>query len=388
MSWTVFFTPSHQTMKILPYVHLRNIHGSTGAGRLARYMVEHLCQFPENEIVVLADPRDYRKIIPLVGSPWANYSYRFFRHETSIQQLIWLATDRPVAESYWPEVEVVYCTGESYVPTKRARLAVTAHDAALFEEGAHRQDASTFRQRFKWKLLYSKLGRKADSILTVSHFSAGRLAHYFPGLRSRLRVVPSAVPPRFFEPPSQAGEAELANFGLLGRQFVLLSGGLNFRKNADLVLRAWPLLSEKYPDLLLVIPGYCEPGYVEMARPLESSVRILGFTSDELLCSLYHAATVVWFPSLYEGFGLPPLEAMACGTPVVASNTSSIPEVVGDAAFFVSPHSVAENVEGLEAIIQSGGAEPNMVQRGRTRAAQFTWKNAAEKLNNELKRLA
>lgn len=232
-------------MNLLAYVHLRNIYASTGAGRLARNMVEQLHQSGDDRIAVLADQADHRAIIPKVGAPWDKFDYRFFRHETSRQQALWALFDRPVAETYWPDVDVVYCTAESYVPTKRARLAVTAHDAAFFEKDAHRQGYSVMKQRLKWRYLYKKLSSKADRVLTVSQFSADRLSHFFPVLKDRLRVVPSAVPWRFFEPVSQDGEDALARIGLSGRQFIMIPRGLNYRKNADMVLQAWPLLRER-----------------------------------------------------------------------------------------------------------------------------------------------
>ena len=235
------------------------------------------------------------------------------------------------------------------------------------------------KQRLKWRYLYHKLSRKADRILTVSNFSAERLGHFFPALRERIRVVPSAVPSRFFEPVSPSGEDALAKIGLANRQFVMAPSGLHHRKNADLILRAWPLLRQKYPDLLLVVTSHCDPHYLAQTRALGASVRVLGFVDDELLCSLYHAAAALWFPSLYEGFGLPPLEAMACGTPVVASNNSSLPEIAGEAAILVSPASMQENIDALDTILRTPAVVSRLVAAGRERALLFTWAKAGEK---------
>lgn len=374
-------------MNILAYVHLRNIWGSTGAGRFARNMVEQLHRLGEDRIAILADPADHRSIIPKVGPPWDKYDYQYLRHETSRQQALWALINWPVAETYWPEVNVVYCTAESYVPTKRARLAVTAHDAAFFEKDALVQDYSLIKQRLKWRYLYHKLSRKADRVLTVSQFSANRLSHFFPALKDRLRVVPCAVPWRFFEPVSQAGEDALTRIGLSGRQFIMVPRGLSYRKNADLVLQAWPLLREMHPNVLLVVTSHCDPDYAEKARALGPTVRLTGFVDDELLCSLYHAAAVVWFPSLYEGFGMPPLEAMACGTPVVASNSASIPEISGEAAYLVSATSLQDNIDALDTLLKASTLVDRLVLAGHQRARMFTWTNAATKLRSELGKL-
>ena len=349
-------------------MHGRNIDASTGAGRFSRNISEETHRLGNHRLAILADPADHRDVIPRVGAPWSDFSYRFIQHTTSRQQALWALFDRPVAESYWPEVDIVYCTGESYVPKRRARLAVTAHDAAFFEPGAHRQDFANTKQRLKWQFLYRKLSRHADRVFTVSSFSAERLGHFFPKLEGRFRVVPSAIPWRFFEPVSADGEEQLQRAGLAGRRFVMLPRGLYYRKNAEMVLRAWPKLREMHPDLLLVVTSVSDPVYVEKARALGPSVVLTGFIDDELMCSIYHAASVLWFPSLYEGFGLPPLEAMACGTPVVASNGSSIPEVSGDGAILVSPASLDENVQAVDSLLRSPSLVERMVSLGRERA--------------------
>ena len=371
-------------MNVLAYVHMRNIHSSTGAGRFSRNMIEETHKLGHHRITILADPADHRAVAPKVGAPWSEFPYRFIRHETSRQQALWALFDRPPAESYWPEVDVMYCAGESYVPTRRARLAVTAHDAAYFEKDAHPQDWANRKQALKWRFLYGKLARHADRVFTVSRFSAERLGHFFPALEGRFRVVPSAIPWRFFEPVSADGEEQLRRLGLAGRRFVMFPRGLHYRKNADMVLRAWPRLREMHPDLLLVITSHSDAAYVERARAMGPSVVLTDFIDDELLCSIYHAAAVVWFPSLYEGFGLPPLEAMACGTPVVAADATSIPEVSGDAALLVAPNSLDDNVQALDTVLRDPAVARRFVDAGRERARRYTWTNAGRRLDEEL----
>jgi glycosyltransferase involved in cell wall biosynthesis len=370
-------------MKLLSYVHLRNIHRSTGAGRVARQMTEHLAMLPGVEMRILADRGDYARVIGHVGKPWTDFQYQFFKNDTSIQQALWYLLGAPRAEHFWPQVELVYCTMESYVPTRKARLAVTLHDAAIFESGAHAASGALFKQRLKWKLLYSTLSRKADLFHTVSQFSADRLGHFFPSIRSRLRVVHNAVCERFFQPVSEQGETALAGLGFSGGPYVLLPGGLHYRKNADLVLHAWPLLREKRPELRLVIVNHSDPTYAERARELGDSVTMAGFVEDETLCSLYHHARVVWFPSRYEGFGMPLVEAMACGSPTVASQISSIPEIAGDAAILVPADNPHSHVEALDALLGDSTFRSDLQIRGRARATRFTWQGSANLLHEQ-----
>ena len=369
-----------KTVRVLAYVHLRNIHNSTGAGRVARQLTTHLVQRSDVNLEVLADPSDHARIIPKVGAPWSSFRYHFIASETSRQQARWFFLNHPAAERYWPDAQIVFCTGESYVPVKRARLVVTVHDAAYFETSAHRWDRAFLQQRLKWKFLYRKLSQKADLFHSVSYFSAERLGHFFPSIRSRIRVVHNAVTSHFFEPVTEAGRDYLAETGLRQRRFLLIPGGLHFRKNADLILQAWPRLQQLDRDLKLVVVNHSDPAYVQKLQALGGDTHMAGFVSDDALKALYAAAEAVWFPSRYEGFGLPVLEAMACGTPVVTSNASSLPEIAGDAAILADPGKAEAHLEALQGLLRSRAMREDLKARGRHRALQFTWEKAAGEL--------
>ena len=289
----------------------------------------------------------------------------------------------PPAEQFWPDAEIVFCTGESYVPVRKARLVVTAHDAGYFEAGAHTRDLAFWKTRLKWELLFRKLERKADLFHTVSHFSAERLEHFFPGMKGRIRVAYNGVTPHFFGPVAEAGRQYLAEAQLADRTFVLIPGGLHFRKNAELILAAIPGLLRRFPDLTVAIVNHTNPIYAERARGLAPRVRLLGFVSDEALHALYAAATVVWYPSRYEGFGLPIVEAMASGAPVVGSNSSSIPEVSGGAALLADPADPDAHIAAIADLLTDESARADLSRAGRERAAIFTWSACASTLKDE-----
>ena len=371
-----------EQVRVLSLVHLRNIHRSTGAGRVARQLTEHLARRSDIKLRILADEADHKQVVGLVGEPWTDFRYHFFANETSRQQAEWFLLDRPCAERYWPDAQIMFCTAESYVPVRRARLVVTLHDAAYFEGDAHRPDRAFVAQRLKWNLLYRKLGRRADLFHTVSQFSAERLSHFFPVLRNRLRVVPNAVTPHFFEPVSAAGGNYLDEQQLRQRRFVLVPGGLHFRKNAELILAGWPLLKSMHPDLQLAVVNHSSPEYVERARQFGADFRVLGFVSDDALRALYGAAQCVWFPSRYEGFGLPVVEATACGAAVVASRASSLPEIAGDAALLAGAHNPAEHVDLLDGVLRDSRLAADLGRRGTLRARQFTWTESARQMRN------
>ena len=370
-------------IRVLAYVHLRNIHRSTGAGRVARQLCEHLALRGDIQLRILADEADRARVLPLVGEPWSSYQYSTFPADTSWQQARWLTLGSPRAERFWPEAQLVFCTAESYVPTRHAPSVVTLHDAAYFEQGehgAHRRGAAYWKQRLKWQLLYRRLGRKVDLFHTVSQFSAERLGHFFPAIRSRLRVVHNAVSPHFFAPVQPGGTAFLHEHGLAERPFVLVPGGLHYRKNAELILEAVPALLREHPGLLVAVVNHSDSTYAARAEALGSGLRMLGFVPEEALRALYGAAAVVWFPSRYEGFGLPVIEAMACGAPVVASDASSLPEIAGDAALLRAPGDAKAHAGAILSLLGDERAAAGLAEKGRARARQFTWERSADEM--------
>lgn len=367
-------------MNILAYVHLRNIHRSTGAGRVAQNIIEALVDQNTDDIRILGDASDHGRVLPLMGEPWAAYKYCLFNNDTSVQQRQWLVFHGPKAEKFWPEVELVYCAGESFVPTRKARTVTLIHDAAYFDEGAHEASIANLPQRLKWRILFDQIARSSDLIHTVSEFSAERLQRHFPAMKGRLRVVHNAVSANFFSTDRSMDAAILERLGLTGRRFILLPRGLWFRKNGDLVLEAWPRIRQNEEDLLLVVTSHNDPVYSRRASILNEGIVETGFIEDDKLRALYRAAQVVWVPSRYEGFGIPVLEAMACGTSVVASNSSSLPEVAGNAAVLVETQSVSEHVDAIQALLNSDAQRARYRELGFMRAAGFTWQRSAQTL--------
>ena len=375
-------------LKVLAFVHLRNIVGSTGAGRVARCLVEHLCCMPDLDLRVLADRGDYQRVIFQAGVPWTDLKTYLFTHDTSAQQARWLFLQRPAAESYWQSPQITYCTAESYVPVLRSKLVVTLHDAAHLEIGVLRRNLKLWRQRVKWNFLYRVLAEKADAFHTVSQFSAERLAHYWPRIRNRLHVIPNGVAECFLSNAPVDPSPVLNQLGLTNTRFVLLPCGLQYRKNADLILRAWPLIREKQKDLKLVTTNVSEAEYAALARTMDGSIKQVGHVSDNALKALYQSAEAVWFPSLYEGFGMPVLEAMACGAPVLTSKGTAIQEIAGEAALLVNPRDLSAQVEALLWLVEDRKVAAIYGSRGAVHSRNFTWQRSAQLMRNLFGKLA
>jgi glycosyltransferase involved in cell wall biosynthesis len=259
-------------------------------------------------------------------------------------------------------------------PLAVRRQVVTVHDAAFID---HPECFSrNFSRWYGW--LVPRLMRRAHSVITVSEHARSRLSDVAGIDPRRIHVVPNGVDPRFAPvDPEKMVEAS-RRYGITGG-YILGVGSLEPRKNLAGLLRAWAMVAPRHSDLTLALAG--KPGISCFSKlglpPAVPRVKWLGYVSDEDLPSLYAGARAFVFPSIYEGFGLPPLEAMACGTPVVCSGTTSLPEVVADAALQVNPHDIDSIADGILKVVEDGALRTELCRRGRARAKRYNWDDTA-----------
>ena len=223
--------------------------------------------------------------------------------------------------------------------------------------------------------------RRSAVVLTVSDASRADILRFYPDTPpERVRVVPNAIDDAVLTVPS-AEEAQRVHerYQIQGR-FVLYAGNIKPHKNLDRLIEAFGQVKARpgFEDVKLIIIGDEIQRYGSLRRSVETAgvrqdVRFFGFVPDTTLAVLYRTAHVFAFPSLYEGFGLPPLEAMACGAPVITSRISSLPEVVGDAALLVDPYDTKEIAGALERVLSDPALRQDLVTRGRERASHFSW---------------
>jgi glycosyltransferase involved in cell wall biosynthesis len=259
-------------------------------------------------------------------------------------------------------------------------LVSTIHDIAPF---LYPNTLST-RLRLRYKRQFRRTVDEARRIITVSQITYSALGVYAGVDQTKARVIHNGVSQRFA--PETHAKVLLAarKRHSLPERYVFWVGDFRPEKNLSFLIQAWSGLRERLPDLpVLVLAGEKRGDYRKLQDEvgkygLEKNVVFSGFIPDDDLPAVYSAATVFVFPSLYEGFGLPPLEAMACGTPCVVSNSSSLPEVTGSAALLFNPTSLQGFADCMVKVLTQPELSESLREAGLRQAALFSWKRAAE----------
>jgi glycosyltransferase involved in cell wall biosynthesis len=274
------------------------------------------------------------------------------------------------------DVDVLHCPGPMIPVRTSLPLVVTVHDVLAWRSPELFSRSGAAQQR----LLVSRAAKRADRIVVASEFTRRELVDLVGVSPERITAVPLGVDRRF--QPIESEPMQLAHrFGIPPVPFVLWVGTPEPRKNLSTLLRAFGLVRRRAPETLLVVVGMdrvADQALERELKRLDNSILRPGFVTDDDLVALYSATACLVFPSLNEGFGLPPLEAMACGAPVVASNRSSIPEVVGDAGILVDATDPDDIADGIERILLSEETAAHLRARGIERAKQFSWDRCAE----------
>jgi len=264
------------------------------------------------------------------------------------------------------------------VPMRYRPTIVTVHDVCFL----HREWVSRrFHYYYRWLVPY--LCRRAHTVVTVSEFSKGEIHRRLGVPTDKIEVIGGAVAPEFVR---MASDVPAHDHGA----YVLGAASLQRRKNFETLIRGFCALPRQ--DVSLVLAGGVDRkvygGGAGLAAELDDPRIVLaGYVSDAELAALYRDARVFVFPSLYEGFGIPPLEAMAMGCPVISSRAASLPEVCGDAAHYIDPQDVAGTTAAIERVLGDEGYREQLVVRGRARVQQFDWQRSAERYLDLVRRV-
>jgi len=285
------------------------------------------------------------------------------------------------------EPDLFFCTtfAEMWLPPPRTSVptAVWVYDIIFFK--FPEIYGRNLRNNFKRSLWRKKLEHAvhADIVIVSSNSVKNELCEETTCPLDKVHVIPLGVEPKYFN-----HEPDEANRKLnLPERFALFIGGLDPRKNLARTIEAYAIAAKDSELPMLVVAGKIADD--KNIREIESRIEALGlgdkivftgFVSNELLPSLYAAAEFLLFPSLSEGFGLPVIEAMAAGSPVLTSNISSMPEVAGDCAILIEPYSIESIADGIKQLVSQPARKDKMLECGRERAKSFSWEKSARKL--------
>ncbi len=273
---------------------------------------------------------------------------------------------------------------------RRGPLVVSIMDVIHLRSPEYRGKLSSFLYA---RPMLKAAACKADHIITVSHYSKAQISETLGTLASKISVVHCGVGAQFRQNGNHQESHAAAEALGTNRPFLLYVGNLKPHKNVTTLLRAFAQLqSGKRLDHLLVIVGddvrWKKSLVDECSRlGIRDSTLFLPYVSSALLPKIYAAADLLVMPSTAEGFGLPVLEAMACGTPVVCSNAASLPEIAGDAALYFDPSSHEELAEQIQLLLQSSELRASLRERGLQRAEKFTWEEFSRKHLNVYQQL-
>lgn len=368
-------------------------HPMTGMGQYATRLWQELLQRDDVQARLLHPADAPGAVLKLAAGRGVSVAPPAGRNLPGKVRKVWWEQQGVVSASRTADVDLVHVPYFAAPLRKPKRLVVTIHDAIPLALEAY---AGGLLNRGYLKVL-SRAAKRADLILTDSRHAAGDISTYLDIPSDRIVPILLAAGEEFTPsgPEDDARIAEMRTRLGLERPFILNVGGFDRRKNLPALVEGFAgaigQLEERY-DLVIVGSPHSDSELFIDVRPLVRQhglgdhVKLPGFVSEQDKLDLYRAASAFVFPSVYEGFGLNPLEAMACGTPTISSNRSSLPEVVGDGGILIDP-SREEITNALVQVLNDPALQADLRQRGIAQAATLSWQQTASKTIEAYKRV-
>ena len=358
-------------------IDARKLH-DFGIGTYIRNLIRHLSRLDhETEYVLLARPNDAAALDAL-GPNFRTVAETSGNYSLTEQLKIPIALHRE-------KITLFHAPHYVLPPLITCRSVVTIHDCIhlMFPQYLPNRMALSYA-----RASIKTAARRADRIITVSESSKHDILRFVDVEPSKIHVIHNSFDERFTVEPAEEQVARVRERYQLHDPFVLYVGNVKPHKNLERLIDAFHLVRQRGLDhLKLVLIGDEISKYTALRRAvhrhqLHKYVRFLGYLPEDTLTVMYRLASVFVFPSLYEGFGLPPLEAMASGTPVVTSNVSSLPEVAGNAAILVDPYEPASIADGIYRVLTDTATHDDLRRRGLARSREFSWESSVRRVRD------
>ena len=335
------------------------MHNASGIGRYIRNLVPFLVD--KFDVSLLANNNEIKNSNFLNQVNIIDVNSKIY----SINEQIELFKKIPKSDIFWsPHYNI------PILPIKAKKRIVTIHD--VYHLAFY--DTLSLPQKIYSKFMINQAVKKSDVILTVSEFSKQEIIKY-TNTNKNIEIIYNGIEESWMDNNLSFDEKE---------NYILYVGNVKPHKNLVRALKAFSLLKDN--NIKFKIVGK-KDGFItkdieidKLAKHLKNRVEFTGYVSDDELKKLYKKAKIFLFPSLYEGFGIPPFEAMASGTPVISSNVASLPEVCGDSAYYVNPYDVNDIAKGMETVLKDEELQKELIQKGLERVKLYSWEKSANKL--------
>ncbi|MFA5052209.1 MAG: glycosyltransferase family 1 protein [Patescibacteria group bacterium] len=344
----------------------------SGVTEYTRQIVGHCSRITTDDHFVLF-ANAYRGLTSTVRSVWESGAaeWKVSRQPNKIFNTRLLLSGRPQLDRYVGGADVFFMPNLNFASfSNDCKLVVTVHDLSFMNREFTGGKSTVWHALIRPK----KLLRRAEAIIAVSRSTAIDLADRFPDIKRNITVIPSGVDEKYFQLPFEHSRASIIKKYRLPDKCILFLATVENRKNVSGLLQAWEILQSRFhTPYTLVVAG-------RIVHPLSErqDVRVLGYVSENDKPSLYRHAAVFCYPSFFEGFGLPVLEAMASGTPTLASYSTSLPEITELSSVLINPYNAEEMAYALHELLLNETLRKRLSQAGIQQARKFNWRRSAQ----------
>ncbi len=359
----------------------------TGIGRYVAEFIKHAAQLDtESRFVVFLNPKEF-KTFETPNERWSkvmvDVAHYSFAEQWSFLRIL---KKQKLDMMYFPHFNAPIFYRKPFV--------VTIHDLTLHYYPSKsyfpKWSLKKTLQSLVYKVIMGRIIANSHEVIAISNNTKRDIIKEYGANKSKILTVYEGVPDEFKRPSADTVTAAAQRFGI-SKPYLMYSGVWRSHKNLLRLLDAFARLRKRGHDVQLVMTGKKDKAYPEIPQQImdlsiADEVILTGFVSDEDLVSLICGAEAYVFPSLYEGFGLPPLEAMKLGVPVACSNRASLPEVCGDAASFFNPEDVEQMTEAIRKILDDKTFAKVLVQKGHENLKRFSWNDMSKQILNSLRK--